>query len=43
MPPGLLRARAMAEAARTSFVIAGEQGAADLSEVDQHLRDHHWC
>ncbi|MDB4958005.1 MAG: hypothetical protein JWO36_5574 [Myxococcales bacterium] len=37
-----VRARATAEAARASFVIAGPDGAADLAVIDKYLRDNHW-
>jgi tetratricopeptide (TPR) repeat protein len=41
-PPDVARARAMAEAARASFVTAGAAGTTDLAVIDKHLRDNHW-
>jgi len=38
----LPRVRAMAEAARASYVTAGAGSKDDLAEVDKFLADHHW-
>jgi hypothetical protein len=42
IPAQRARARAMAEAARASFVTAGKAGAPALAELDAYLRKQGW-